>query len=42
MINFLLSKKIVVKKKHIVFLDQAVTSHSDTYLNKRKNCIIDI
>ena len=35
--QFLLSKKIVVKKKHIVFLDQAVTSHSDTYLNKRKN-----
>ena len=35
--QYLLSKKIIVKKKHVLFLDQAITSHSDTYLNKRKN-----
>ena len=35
--QYLISKKITSKKKHIIFLDQAMTSHSDTHLNRKKN-----
>jgi len=35
--QYLISKSNKSKRKHIVFLDQAVTSHSDTFFNKKKN-----
>jgi len=35
--QYLILKSNKSKRKHIVFLDQAITSHSDTFFNKKKN-----